>query len=92
MIRAIYEDGHLRLLDPVELAEGEQVQITIQHRLDTPLTEDERRYGALGDSVRSPSPEDGDIDTEALQQELDVVLQGLPPVSEYIIQERHEGP
>ncbi len=31
-IRAIYEDGHLRLLDPVELSEGEQVQITIGHQ------------------------------------------------------------
>lgn len=29
-IRAVYEDGQLRLLDPVELAEGQVVQITIE--------------------------------------------------------------
>jgi predicted DNA-binding antitoxin AbrB/MazE fold protein len=28
-IRAVYEDGRLRLLDPVDLAEGEQVSIAI---------------------------------------------------------------
>ncbi len=35
-IRAIYEDGHLRLLDPVELTEGEQVEVIIQHQPVTP--------------------------------------------------------
>ncbi len=28
-IRAVYQDGHLRLLDPVDLADGEQVSIAI---------------------------------------------------------------
>ncbi len=28
-IRAVYESGHLRLLDPVDLAEGEQVNVAI---------------------------------------------------------------
>lgn len=93
-IRAIYEDGHLRLLDPVELAEGEQVQITILHQLGVPLTENERMRAALSNSVRFPSAalESDNIDTEALQRELDAALEDSPPVSEYIIQERREGP
>ncbi len=93
-IRAIYEDGHLRLLDPVELVEGEQVQITIQHQPGVPLTENGRMRAALGNSVHFPSPavEHEEIDAEALQQELDTALRGLSPVSEYIIQERREGP
>jgi predicted DNA-binding antitoxin AbrB/MazE fold protein len=36
-IRAVYERGHLRLLDPIELKEGQQVQITIV----APITNDE---------------------------------------------------
>jgi len=92
-IRAIYEDGHLRLLDPVELSEGEQVQITIGHQFSVPRTEDKRMRAALGNSVRFPSPalEADDIDAEALQRELDAALKGLPPVLEYTIQERREG-
>ncbi len=92
-IRTIYEDGHLRLLDPVELSEGEQVQIAIGHQFSVPRTEDERMRAALGNLVRfpSPAPEADDIDAEALQRELDAALKGLPPVLEYIIQERREG-
>lgn len=98
-IRAIYEDGHLRLLDPVELTEGEQVEVTIQQQPAPlmpapPLTADEKFRAALGDSVRFPPPRaaHSDLDTGALQQELDDALKGLPPVSEYIIRERREGP
>lgn len=39
-IRAIYEDGQLRLLDPVELAEGQVVQIIIEDELSL-LTPDQ---------------------------------------------------
>lgn len=103
-IRAIYEGGHLRLLDPVELAEGEEVRVAITHltaaSADTParswaeMTEDERFRAALGDSVRFPTPRppDDDFDEEAVQRELDEALKGLPPVSEYIIRERREEP
>ena len=96
-IRAIYEDGHLRLLDLVDLREGEQVEVTVVHQFSEPLTETDRIRMALGGSVRFPSPasttsENDDFDFEALQRELDAALQGSPPVSEYIIQERREGP
>jgi predicted DNA-binding antitoxin AbrB/MazE fold protein len=29
IIRAVYEDGHLKLLDPLDLKEGETVEIAI---------------------------------------------------------------
>lgn len=105
-IRAIYEDGRLRLLDPVELVEGEEVQVSITHliataaddpnRPSTEMTEKERFRAALGDSVRFPTPRAADDDfdeTEAirlLREELKSA--GTPPVSEYIVQERREGP
>lgn len=93
-IRAIYEDGRLRLLDPVELTEGEQVEVTIQQQPAPPLTDDEKLRAALGSSVRFPPPRSArrSVDTETLQQELDETLKGLPPVSEYILRERREGP
>lgn len=105
-IRAIYEGGHLRLLDPVELAEGEEVQVAITHlaatadnapdRPSTAMTEDERFRAALGDSVRFPTPRaaDDDFDEEAVQRQIDEALRaaGYPNASEYIIQERREGP
>jgi predicted DNA-binding antitoxin AbrB/MazE fold protein len=86
-IRAIYENGHLRLLDPVNLSEGEEVQLTI-------LTEVDRVRAALGDLLMEVSaPEDDeDIDEEALMRELDEAFRGQPPISEDIIKERREGP
>lgn len=85
-VRAVYEHGHLRLLDPVTLVEGEQVSVTIQ-------SEREKMRAALSDLVvpSAPLPDD-DLDEEALQQEVDAACQGVPPVSEVIIQERREGP
>ncbi len=95
-IRAIYEDGHLRLLDPVELAEGEQVEVTIQQQPAPPLTEDKRIRAALGNSVRFPRPrrEDDDFDEEAAMRLVKEELRaaGYPSASQYIIQERREGP
>lgn len=95
-IRAIYEDGHLRLLDPVELAEGEQVEVTIQQQPVPPRTEDEKFRAALGDSVRFPRArrEDDDFDEEAAMRLVKEELRaaGYPSASQYIIQERREGP
>ena len=123
-IRVVYEGGHLRLLDPVELAEGErvsiallseraallavlddlivpapEVEVTISPELadplipTEPLSEEARMRVALAGVATFPSPRrEDDTDTEAMQRELDVALKGLPPVSEYIIRERREGP
>jgi predicted DNA-binding antitoxin AbrB/MazE fold protein len=87
-IRAIYEDGHLRLLDPVELTEGAEVKITI-------LSERAAIIAALGDLiVPAPVVADEDFDEEAAMRLIHEELRagGYPSASEYIIQERREGP
>lgn len=105
-IRAVYEGGRLRLLDPIELAEGAEVQVEILHlptsssatpsRPIAEPTEGERFRAALGDSVRFPTPRaaDDDFDDEAAIRSLREELRAAdtPSVSEYIIQERREGP
>jgi predicted DNA-binding antitoxin AbrB/MazE fold protein len=86
-IRAVYEGGQLRLLDPVTLVEGEQVAIMI-------LDARKAALAALGDLVVQPptSVEDDDLDEEALLREIENALQGKKPLSETIIEERGEGP
>jgi predicted DNA-binding antitoxin AbrB/MazE fold protein len=85
-IRAVFENGKLRPLEPVDLAEGQEIQVTI-------LTDRERAIAALGDSlVKFPPGDDVDIDEEALQREIDEGFRGQPPLSETIIEERREGP
>ena len=86
-IRAIYEDGHLRLLDPVELSEGEEVNITI-------LSERAALVAALGDFLAPAPAIDEDFDEEAAMRLIHDELRagGQPSASDYIIQERREGP
>jgi len=85
-VRAIYEDGRLRMLDPVALIEGEQVQVTI-------LSDRERTRAALGDLLVDSEPDrDDSVDEAALQAEIDAALQGQVSVSDVIIQERRAGP
>jgi predicted DNA-binding antitoxin AbrB/MazE fold protein len=84
-IRAVYEDGHLRLLDPIDLNEGEEVQVTI-------LSDRERVRAALGDLVvQYPVSDDDDIDEEALLREIEEGFKGVT-LSDVIIGERREGP
>jgi predicted DNA-binding antitoxin AbrB/MazE fold protein len=88
-IRAVYSDGQLKPLEPVELAEGQEVHLTI-------LSDRERVRAALGDLlVQVPEPtsaEDDEIDEDALAREIEEAFRGQPPLSETIIQERREGP
>ncbi len=85
-VRAVYEHGRLRVLDPVSLAEGEQVQVMI-------LREQERTRAALRDLLMDPGPDTGDVLDEAgLRAEIDAAMQGQVPLSTAIIQERQEGP
>lgn len=84
-VRAIYEHGSLRLLDSVELTEGEQVSITI-------VSERDAIRAALADLLVPPDDTDDDLNEEALLQEIEQAFQGQPPLSETIIQERREGP
>ncbi|MBZ0282866.1 MAG: antitoxin family protein [Anaerolineae bacterium] len=84
-VRAIYEHGSLRLLDSVELTEGEQVSITI-------VSERDAIRAALTDLLVSSDDADEDLNEEVLMQEIEQAFQGHPPLSETILQERREGP
>ena len=85
-LRAIYEKGLLRPLDPVSLDEGQEIQLVI-------LSERERVQAALADMLVKfePAAED-DLDEVALMAEIDAAVQGKVSVSDAIIQERREGP
>ena len=86
-VRAVYNDGTLRLLDDVALAEGQEVHLVI-------LSDKERDRSALGDLLMKwpePDPESGDIDEAALRADLTEAFRGLPPLSEEIIEERRGG-
>ena len=82
-IRAIYNDGQLRLLEPVDLSEGQEIQLLI-------LSEDERIRAALGDLlVEIAEPADApEIDEDALYREIEAAFRGQPPLSYTIIEER----
>ena len=80
-IRAIYEHGQLRLLDAIDLAEGEQVTITI-------VQERESAKAALGDLLVASSETAEDVNEEALFREIEAGFRGQAPLSEEIIQQR----
>jgi len=85
-IRAVYQHGQLRLLDPVELSEGQEVELVI-------LSEQEKLHSALGDllvQIHNGSIED--IDEQSLLAEIAEDFRGQPPLSQSIIGERNEGP
>lgn len=85
-VRAVYEDGRLRVIDPIDLAEGEQVQLMI-------LSERERTRAALGDLLVAPELDAGDaVDEDGLVTEIDATLRGQVSVSAAIIQERQDSP
>ena len=84
-LRAVYENGRLRLLDPVELIEGQEIWLMI-------LTERDRARAALGHLVTDMPRLDHDMDDLALLRELDVTVSDQPPLSADIIAERREGP
>ena len=85
LIRAVYNDGQLRLLEPVDLAEGQEIQLSI-------LSDEERVIAALGDLlVDIPDPTDANTDETALAREIEEGFRGQS-LSDTIIEERHEGP
>lgn len=84
-LRAIYTNGAIRLLDPVDLTDGQEIHVVI-------LSEAERVTAALGDLLVAfpPAPPD-DVDEASLLHEIEAGFAGQPPLSDTIIQERHEG-
>ena len=84
-VRAVYRNGQLQLLDPVELTEGQEVRLRI-------LNEPERVRDALSDLLVQLHFDDrADLfDEVALQNEIDEVTQGVT-LSDVIIEERRGG-
>ena len=93
-IRAIYEEGKLRLLDPIALQEGQRVDIQVDLNQSN---ERDLLQNALADlDIQWADPSttvDDDIrDDDTLMQEIAAGTKGLAPLSEVIIQERRESP
>jgi len=85
-IRAVYSEGQLRLLDPVNLAEGQEIELMI-------LSDEERVIAALGDLlVEIPGLTGESINEEALAHEVEEGFRGQRPLSETIMEERRAGP
>jgi predicted DNA-binding antitoxin AbrB/MazE fold protein len=85
LIRAVYQNGQIQLLEPVDLVEGQEIQLVI-------LSEREQVLAALGNLVVKVAPSDDEtIDEEALLREVNEAFHGLPSVSDSIIAERREG-
>lgn len=83
-VRAIYHNGQLRLLEPIDLQEGQEVQLQITKQ-PTDLLD------AIADMLM---PLHDDIvahwDDESHQATLDKALEGHRPLSEIILEERYE--
>jgi predicted DNA-binding antitoxin AbrB/MazE fold protein len=85
-VRAIYTEGRLQLLDPVDLIEGQEIALTI-------LSDAERVRVALGDlRVEMANLPNHDVDETTLAREVEEAFHGQLPLSEAVIQERREGP
>jgi predicted DNA-binding antitoxin AbrB/MazE fold protein len=85
-IRAVYSHGRLRLLDDVQLNEGQEVHLVI-------LSEKERARIALGGLIMVPRGRSvEEIDEAALLEEIAKGYRGTPLLSDAIIADRREGP
>jgi len=86
-IRAVYENGQIKLLDPVDLREGQHLTVSVE-----PVDEREQLKAILGDMVVWPdTSDDTDAWVEDMADEIDRAFQGDPPLSQYIIEDRGEG-
>jgi predicted DNA-binding antitoxin AbrB/MazE fold protein len=74
--RAVYKNGQLWLLDPVQLTEG-------QERVRAAL-------GDL--VVPCAAPAEDEVDEEALAREVEEGFRGQRPLSDTILEERRAGP
>ena len=86
IIRAVYEHGQLRPLDPLALIDGQEIRLALRSG------QGEVR-AALADLLAPVNAERADeMDEAALAATTDAALQGTSPVSEVLLTERHEGP
>lgn len=85
-IRAIYAKGQLRLLEPTNLAEGQEIEIIL-------LSQKEKVCLALGDLLaKVDEPTDHLIDEAVLMNEINTDFRGQTSLSDTIIDERRNGP
>jgi predicted DNA-binding antitoxin AbrB/MazE fold protein len=83
-IRAIYRNGQLQPLDPVELTDGQEVRIQI-------LDEHSRVIEALSELlVQTEEIVEEPFDEAKLQREIDAVTQGIT-ISDLVIEDRRTG-
>ena len=84
-IRAIYHNGHLELTEPIDLVEGQEVQLVILSR--QPDSRAVLRELLADVEVLDLEP----LDEQALLREIEAAFSGQPPLSETILEERREG-
>jgi predicted DNA-binding antitoxin AbrB/MazE fold protein len=86
IIRAVYEHRQLRPLDPLPLADGQEVRLLV-------LSEREQARSALAEMLVPVTAEPAEeMDEAALVATIDAAQQGTLPVSEALLAERREGP
>lgn len=93
IITAVYENGVLRPLNPVNLPEGQKVRLRVLPAVPETASEIERALQPLIDAGRlTPPPRRGDVEPVSEEQlrELTESLKAFPgkPLSEIIIEER----
>jgi predicted DNA-binding antitoxin AbrB/MazE fold protein len=87
-LRAIYEHGNLRLLTPIDLEEGEEVEVIIA---SSQLDNEALLHEALDGYVRWNDPTDNrHEELEALAQEVAKAFSEGKPLSEIVIEDRGE--
>lgn len=85
-IRAVYGDGRIRPLDPIDLPEGQMLNIRLE-----PLSEKEAIRAALGDLVIwANQDDDSDAWVEAEAEAIAETLKGDKPLSDLVIEDRDE--
>ncbi|GIK67267.1 MAG: hypothetical protein BroJett018_50610 [Chloroflexota bacterium] len=90
-IRAIYEQGHLRLLDPVDLFEGQQIEIMIQEPSgvgELRLAEIDRRLREAGLLAEVDVPEDAEPLSSAELEQLGRMFAADRLISDLVDEER----
>lgn len=86
VIRAVYEKGQLRPLNPLSLADGQEISLAI-------LSERDQVRTALADILTPVVAEPSEaLDEAAIMTMIDGELRGSVSVSDAILEERQESP
>lgn len=86
IIRAVYEQGQLRPLDPLALTDGQEIRLAV-------LSEREQVRAALADLVAPiGADQTQEVNETAMLAAIDAALQCTPSVSDAVLDERRAGP